>query len=109
MHSTAPLVQIMNGHKYEINDTITTRTTAFGQSVFKVRTVNILPLDDEAAEATTGEAEAPSKPTTTEAATTNSKTTEADAMEPGSPEVLDANHSDNEIGHAPTRYEVQRI
>lgn len=106
----------MNGHKYIINDTITTRNTPFGQSVFKVRTVDIQPLDDDEATATdsASDAAAPKPAATTDAAITTAepaaaaaaaagndddKKTEADEMDRGSPEVLDIDHSRNEIGH----------
>lgn len=120
----------MNGHKYIINDTITTRNTAFGQSVFKVRTVDIQPLDDDDTATATadsaGEAAAKKPVATTEAALTtaepaaaataadndDSKKTEADEIvDRGSPEVLDIDHSRNEIGHRSRsdRIEVMHI
>lgn len=97
-------LQIMNGHKYVINETISHKNTPFGSSVFKVRTVDILPLNDtdaDAAKATeaTPEAEGKAEATTSSSATEAGKTTgEAETIDRGSPEVLEPDNRRNEIG-----------
>lgn len=129
----------MNGHKYVINETITTRNSPFGQSVFKVRTVDILPLDAEegkdgsddssssstSATATATEVTGTAEVSTTAPAATGTATdgTVVDAIETttddektavdrGSPEELEPDHR-NEIIHRNNnkneRIEVVRI
>lgn len=123
----------MNGHKYVINETITTRNSPFGQSVFKVRTVDILPLDAEDGKAgnddttTTGTdqidtaEETTSAPAATGTATgsavdaietTDNADDDKTAVDRGSPEELEPDHR-NEISYRNNnkneRIEVVRI
>lgn len=94
------------------NETTYTKKTRFGASVYKVRTVNVLPLDDDSAvEVTKPDSEQlPPIETDNRSPPTNDESkvdSEADDLERGSPEVLDNTHRRNEIPKDIDDVEVQ--
>lgn len=86
-----------------INDTVYTKNTPFGQSIYKVRTVDILPLDDDTISptdtSTAKDSENLPKTSTTTEATKDPETNDVnrDDIDRGSPEVLETNNRKNEI------------
>ncbi|XP_059618366.1 icarapin-like [Phlebotomus argentipes] len=51
--NTTSTVQIIDGHKVTTNETIYVKKTDFGTSIFKHRTVDVQPLDEEGSDSTT--------------------------------------------------------
>lgn len=93
------------------NETTYVKKTRFGVSVYKVRTVNVLPLDDEGVIKPDVEQLPPADtnsnlPPTSDAAKPETDS-EAIDLERGSPEVLDSTHRRNEIPKDIDGVEVQ--
>lgn len=99
------MLQIIDGQRVVVNETTYSKTTQFGTSIYKVRTVEV--MDDEAGEKDANnnnndrvpvpvtEQQPPFAAVPTAGA---KRETEADDLERGSPEVLDKeNRIPNEI------------
>lgn len=100
--NTTSKVEIIDGHKVIVNDTVYTRNTDFGTSIVKVRTVEVVPNTDETteSESTTSAPVKPQLPTQ-KPAPTRPSTTPRD-VEQDSDEITNAstnklNEIDNEI------------
>lgn len=126
-------MQVVDGHKVIINDTVYSKKTDFGETIFKVRTIDVRPLDDDesATDANVPEAEAEPEATTfnvksddddddtnqtpkndVESTETSDEggaigSADIDAINTGSPEVFDTS-SDNEIPKNIDELEVKK-
>lgn len=105
--------QIVEGHKVVTNETTYVKKTRFGASVYKVRTVSVLPLDDDSVTVIKPDVEEltptdtnNNKPPTSDDAKPETDS-EANDLERGSPEVLDNTHRRNEIPKDIDEVEVQ--
>ena len=101
-----------------INDTVYSKKTEFGESIYKVRTVDVLPLDGDEAKPTVVDTEvSPPKPTEVEtiepkSAVSPTRETEHDvddAEEKASRESIETNSAhNNEISREIDNVEVKR-
>lgn len=104
--------QIVDGHKVVTNETTYVKKSRFGASVYKVRTVSVLPLDDDVAVIKPDQEPLPTVdtnpnvPPTSEDANPDTDS-EVNDLERGSPEVLDSTHRRNEIPKDIDGVEVQ--
>jgi len=55
--NTTSVVKVIDGHRVEINDTVYTKTDDFGNSIYKVRVVNIRPFESSEDPTTDGPGE----------------------------------------------------
>lgn len=108
--NTTSTIQIIDGKKYIVNDTVYTKVSPFGQSVYKIRTVNLYdcnddegkkddvtptPTDDEVKNVKINPEEPASSTSSSNFKNPTTSTTES--LDKGSPEVLEPNNRDNEI------------
>jgi len=88
-------VEYIDGQKVVINDTIYTKETDFGASVYKVRVIEFLPTDDDITSiANKGQSESDVESVN---AGKKNKSNSGAALDKGSPEELDNNDNENEV------------
>lgn len=87
----------IDGRKVVINDTFYTKETDFGTSVYNVRVIDFLPLNDETT-STTNDGQPELDVENVDDETDIKSNNDADAeLDKGSPEELDTNENENEI------------
>jgi len=88
-------VEYIDGRKVVINDTFYTKETDFGTSVYNVRVIDFLPLDDETI--STADNDQSGLDVENIDDKTEVKPNNESELDKGSPEELDNNDNDNEI------------
>ncbi|XP_055539106.1 uncharacterized protein LOC129726439 [Wyeomyia smithii] len=91
--NTTSTVKVIDGHKVIINDTYYTKKTDFGTSIFKVRVVDVKPLDEEGAD----------KPSTDGPIETGNRVGTEEGNEPKKPAGTDADEEKNSATEGPKR------
>lgn len=90
-------VEYIDGRKVVINDTFYTKETDFGTSVYNVRVIDFLPLDDETTNTTNDGQPKLDVENVDDDDETDIKSNNNDELDKGSPEELDNHENENEI------------